>query len=186
MSSQPRRILLGEITTVHGIKGEVIIRSHTANPEDIASYGKLTDESGTRTFRITSARAGPKGGVVARIEGIVDRTAAEKLRGTALYVDRSALPPPEGDNASYITDLVGLRAIDRNGAPLGAVTGVHNFGAGDMIEIAFDGQRTSELIPFTDACVPVVDVAAGTVTVTPPPTVEAAEDQPDETDNDDA
>lgn len=176
MNPKPRRVLLGEITTVHGIKGEVVIRSHTADPEDIAAYGPLSDETGTRTFHVTSARAGPKG-VVARLKGVEDRNAAERLRGTTLYVDRDALPKPEQDNEFYVTDLIGLAAIAEDGKPLGKVVAVQNFGAGDLLEVAIAEQRATELVPFTDACVPHVDLAAGTVTVRPPATLE---DDPDD------
>lgn len=175
MSDKPRRVLLGEITTVHGIKGEVVIRSHTADPEDIAAYGPLTDEAGTRSFQVTSARAGPKG-VVARLKGIDDRNAAERLRGTALYVDRDALPETEEDNEYYVTDLIGLAAVGEDGKPLGKVLAVQNFGAGDLLEVAIAEQRATELIPFTDACVPHVDLTAGTVTVRLPDMLEDDED----------
>lgn len=165
MSAQPR-VLLGEIIGVHGIKGDVVIRSYTANPEAIASYGRLSDAAGTRSYDISPIRSGPKG-VVARIAGIDDRTTAEKLRGTKLYIDRNALPPPE-TGAFYFTDLIGLKAIDLEQKAFGKIVAVHNYGAGDMIEVQIDGQSASELIPFSDAFVPKVDVQGGSVVVIVP------------------
>jgi 16S rRNA processing protein RimM len=158
-----QRVLLGEIISVHGIKGEVIVRCHTADPESISAYGALQDEGGRRAFTVTAVRTGPKG-VIARIDGIQDRTAAEALRGTRLYVERAKLPMPD-DGSYYVTDLVGLSAHDASGGRIGEVTAVHNFGAGDILELSVDGRTATELLPFTDAFVPAVDLTAGTVTV---------------------
>src|SRR5262245_1592560 len=107
-----RRILLGRIAGAHGVRGEVLIKAFTERPEDIAAYGPLDDGTG-RTFRIETARASPKG-VVARIAGIADRTAAEALKGAALYVDRDHLPAP-AEGEFYHADLIGLTAVDAEG-----------------------------------------------------------------------
>lgn len=173
----PSRVLLGEIVGVHGIKGDVIIRSYTADPEDIAAYGSLSDAAGTSLYDITPVRSGPKG-VVARIAGINDRTAAELLRGTKLYVDRAALPPAE-DDAFYFMDLVGLTAVDQEQKAFGKIVAVHNYGAGDIIEVHVEGQRASELVPFSDAFVPRIDLQAGTAVVLLP----AADDSEGEEDS---
>ncbi len=161
-----RRILLGEIGAAHGIKGEVSIRTFTAEPADIAAYGPLSDTTGRREFEISSLRVTPKG-VVARIKGIDDRTAAERLRNTKLFVPRDRLPEPE-EGAYYHEDLIGLDAVDLTGAKLGKITAVLNYGAGDLIEIASPGSRETMLIPFTDAAVPDVDLARRCVTINPP------------------
>jgi 16S rRNA processing protein RimM len=174
------RILLGEIISVHGIKGEVVIRYYTADPESIGDYGLLHDETGARQFTVTPVRANAKG-LVARIAGVSDRTAAEALRGVRLYVERNALPPPE-DGTYYVHDLVGLRAIDQQGAGIGSIAAVHNFGAGDILEIKLDGARTTELVPFTGAFVPTVDLAAGTVTVQLPENAASDDDGPTDAD----
>lgn len=171
---QDRRILLGEITGAHGIRGEVIIRSYTEAPEDIAAYGPLGSEANDRSFTITVRRAMPKG-VVAAIAGLSDRTAAEKLKGTRLYVPRSALPAT-ADSEYFHADLIGLDAIDATGAEIGHVIAVHNFGAGDILEIRKAGAKETLLIPFTDAAVPRVDVAAGQVVVALPEEVLASEE----------
>lgn len=160
--SRPSRILLGEITSVHGIKGDVVIRSYAATPDALAAYGDLTDESGERAFKITVLRSKPNG-VVAHIAGVDDRTTAEGLRGTGLFVDRARLPQADADSY-YHVDLIGLAAVAPQGDTLGKVTAVHNYGAGDFLEIDC-GDSVSELVPFTDAFVPRVDIAAGTVTV---------------------
>ena len=169
------RILLGRIAGAHGIRGEVLIRAFTARPEDIAAYGSL-DDGGGRTFRIESARATPKG-VVARIAGIGDRNAAEALKGAQLYVDRDRLPDLD-EGAFYHADLIGLAAVDAEGRPLGEVVGVHNYGAGDLLELCLAASGKTELVPFTEACVPEVDLATGRAVVVLPAGVDAKEEQP--------
>ena len=170
-SVTPKRILLGRIAGAHGIRGEVIIHAFTEPPENIAAYGPLSDEAGARTFRIETARATAKG-VVARLAGVSDRTAAEALKGVDLYVDRDRLPPAvEGEY--YHADLIGMAAVDPAGQRIGEVVAVQNFGAGDLLEIRLAGARQTELIPFTDAHVPEVDVAARRVVVVLPPTDKA-------------
>lgn len=159
------RILLGHIAGAHGIKGEVLIKSYTGDPLAIADYGPLTDDRG-RTHVIASVRPSNKG-VIARIKGVSDRNAAEALKGTALHVDRSAMPEPE-DGDYYHADLIGLRAVRTDGVELGKVIAVQNFGAGDLLELQLPGARQTEFIPFTDACVPRVDIKNGTVTVVMP------------------
>lgn len=150
-----------------GIKGEVRVKSFTADPADLGSYGPLTDEAGTRRFSL-KVKALAKGLVIARIEGIADRTAAEALKGTGLYVARDALPAPADEEEFYHWDLVGLRVELEDGRPLGQVKAVHDFGAGTVLELA--GEESKGLmLPFTRAVVPVVDLAAGRLVVVPPP-----------------
>ena len=167
-ASGPASILVGTITGAHGIKGEVKVRSFTEKPEDVAAYGPLYDETGRRFTLAVRSRA--KGVVIAAIEGINDRDAAESLRGTNLYVPRAALPALE-EGEFYYTDLVGLRAELADGTQLGTVIGVANFGAGDVIEIA--GAKKTLDLPFTGDVVREVDVAAGRIVVAPPPEQES-------------
>lgn len=163
---KPRPILLGEITGVHGIRGDVVVRSYAAAPEDIAAYGLLDDEGGRRAITLAVVRVTAKG-VVARVAGVNDRSAAEKLKGVKLYVDRARLPEAE-NGAYYHYDLIGLAAVDPDGAPIGEIVAVHNFGAGDILEVRLAGGRSSELLPFTDAVVPEVDIRAGRVVIAMP------------------
>lgn len=162
----PERVLLGHISSAQGIRGEVVIKSYTAVPEDIAAYGPLTDASGTRTFEITVVR-GAKKGVIARIRGIDDRNAAEALRGTELFVDRERLPEPDEDEV-YHADLIGLEAVTSDGMTVGEVVAIQNFGAGDLLEIRLAGRARTEFVPFNHDFVPEIDIAAGRVTVLMP------------------
>ncbi len=158
-------MLLGEIGAAQGLKGEVRIRSFTAAPADIASYGPLEDESGARLIEFASARVTPKA-LIARIKGVGTREAAEALTGTKLYLARSRLPERE-EGEWYHSDLIGLAAIDRDGAAIGTVIAVHNFGAGDLLEIRPSGGGADVLVPFTQEVVPEVDMEAGNLTVVP-------------------
>jgi 16S rRNA processing protein RimM len=159
-------VLLGRIAGAHGIRGEVLIKSFTAAPEDIGAYGALGTKDGSRAFEITGARATPKG-VVARLQGIVDRNAAEALKGIDLYIARDRLPPTS-DDEFYYADLVGMTAVGSDGATLGEIVAVQNFGAGDLLEVRLTAGGRTELFPFTDDVVPEVDIAARRVTVVPP------------------
>lgn len=170
--TKPARMLLGHIGAAHGIRGEVMIRTYTADPADIAAYGPLSDEAGVLTFRISVVRVTDKG-VVARITGVQDRTAAEALRGTALYIERHMLPAA-AEREYYHADLVGLAVLGPDGARIGEVVAVQNFGAGDLLEIRLTGTSRTELIAFTDDFVPTVDLAARTATVILP--VDAPDD----------
>ena len=159
------RICLGRIVGAHGLDGSVLVRSYTAEPGAIGSYGALSDEPGERSFELTVRRVTPKG-VVARIAGVADRTAAERLKGTDLYVARSALPEAEEDEF-YYADLIGLAVEDRNGQRIGTVTRIDNYGAGDVIEVDLDAGGT-RMLPFTRQVVLMVDVAGRRITVDPP------------------
>jgi 16S rRNA processing protein RimM len=159
-------VLLGRIAGAHGISGEVLIKSFTAAPEDIGAYGALGSADGSRVFEITSARPTAKG-VVARLNGIVDRSTAEALKGTDLYVARDRLPPPSNDEF-YYADLIGMTAVGPDGATLGEIVAVQNFGAGDLLEVRPASGGRTELLPFTDEVVPEVDIAARRVTLVPP------------------
>jgi 16S rRNA processing protein RimM len=159
------RICLGIIAGVHGIKGWVRVKSFTAEAEDIVSYGPLTDESGARRLEIELVGAG-KGVLLARIKGVEDRDAAERLKGLRLYVRRAVLPPPE-DDEFYQADLIGLAAMLQDGTHFGTVRAVNDFGAGASIEIEDEAGKTV-VVPFTGAAVPVVDVAGKRIVVVPP------------------
>jgi 16S rRNA processing protein RimM len=161
-----RRVCLGVVTGPHGVKGAVRIKSFTTSPRDIARYGPLEDESGERRFALSVIGEG-KGVLLARLSGVEDRNRAETLRGLRLYLPREKLPQPEEDEY-YHADLIGLTAVLGDGAPLGRVRAVHDFGAGDTLEVEREGQPPL-LVPFTRAVVPVVDIAGGRVVLEPPP-----------------
>lgn len=166
------RICLGRIAGAHGLDGSVLVRSYTAEPDAIGSYGALTDEGGARAFELTVRRVTAKG-VVARIAGVADRTAAEKLKGIDLYVARDALPEAEEDEF-YYTDLIGLAVEDRDGKRIGSVARIDNYGAGDVIEVRLDAGG-SALYPFTKQVVVMVDVAGRRITIDPPVEIEGNE-----------
>ncbi len=168
--AKPNRVLLGRIAGAHGIRGDVLIKTFTAAPELIGAYGPLADKSGARTFEIQSVRVTAKG-VVARLKGVADRNAAEALKGIELYVERERLPAAD-EGEFYHADLIGLAAVDGEGRPVGEIVAVHNFGAGDLIEVRLAGSGKTELVPFTDDAVPEVDIAARRAVVVIPQTDE--------------
>lgn len=180
VSGQDQRILLGRITGAQGLKGEIVVASYAADPGDIASYGPLSDADGRHTFSLSVVRVADKG-VIARVEGVADRTAAEKLKGTELWIDRSLLPAAD-EREYYHADLIGLKAVAPDGRPIGEIVAVENFGAGDLLDIRLDGSPKTELVPFTDACVPEIDFAGRRVVVRFPETTGDA----DPNDDDDA
>lgn len=160
------RVCLGRISGAHGIKGEVRIKPFSERPEDVGAYGPLSDEAGTRRFEVLSVRP-VKGAVVARLDGVADRDQAEALKGVQLYVDRGRLPDQEED-VWYHADLIGLSAFDGNGAGVGTIVAVQNYGAGDLLEIRPADGGPTVLVPFTSDIVPEVDVAGGRIRIDPP------------------
>ena len=158
------RVCVAQIGAAHGIRGEVRLRSFTGDPLAVTAYGPLESEDGKQRFEIEALRPA-KDCFVARLAGVADRNAAEKLTNIRLYVSRDKLPPAE-EGEFYYDDLVGLAAVMPDGAPLGIVTAVLNFGAGDILEIKPAGGETL-LVPFTDAAVPEIDIAARRVVVKP-------------------
>ena len=169
MSSSDRLVLLGAIASVHGVRGLVKLKAFTEREEDLVAYGPLTDAKGERRFAIElKGRAG--GLLLAAIAGVTTRDAAERLRGTELYVARDALPAPEAESW-YWADLEGLAAVGADGVPVGRVEQVLDYGAGPVLQLKrVDGSDL--LLPFTDAYVPAVDVAGGKITVAVPTEVE--------------
>ena len=157
------RILVGIFGAPHGVRGEVRLKSFTGDPMAIADYPRLTDESGARAFRILAARPVKDDMLVVRIEGVSDRSAAEKLTNVSLSLAREDLPPAD-EEEFYHADLIGLRAETRDGSVLGTVAAVQNFGAGDILDVRPEIGE-SLLLPFTKKVVPVVDVAGGCVIV---------------------
>lgn len=171
------RVCVGVVVGAHGIRGGLRVKPFTEDPAAIAAYGPVEDETGERRFRL-KVQGHAKGVVTVTAQGVADRNAAEALKGTRLYVARHRLPAPEEDEF-YYSDLIGLAAEAEDGTPLGTVKGVFDFGAGDVFELALPDGR-SEMLPFTQAVVPVVDVKAGRLVVVPPAVIEAREGERDE------
>ena len=157
-------VCVAQVGTAHGVRGAVKLRTFTEDPAGVAAYGPLFDERGRELFSVEVLHR-VKGGVVVRIEGLDSREAAEALRGQRLYVPRRLLPEP-GEEEFYHEDLVGLPVSGPGGEDLGRVVAVHNFGAGDLIEVRGHGAE-SLMVPFTREAVPEVDVKAGRVVVDP-------------------
>lgn len=161
------RVCVARIGAAHGVRGEVKLWSFTEDPAAVASYGPLETQDGLRQFEIEELRRA-KDHFVARISGIEDRTAAEKLRNLELYVPRARLPKIDDADTFYHADLIGLDAVTMNGTQVGTVHALHNFGAGDIIEIAPLGSGDPLMLPFNEATVPKIDLAAKQIVIVPP------------------
>lgn len=159
------KVCIAQIGAAHGVRGEVRLKAFTQDPLSVTRYGALESEDGARRFEIEAARPA-KDMLVARFKGITDRNAAETLKNIRLYVAREKLPRPEADEF-YHADLVGLTALKQNGETVGTVKAVHNFGAGDLLEIEPAGGATM-MLPFNETTVPLVDIAGGRIVVEPP------------------
>ncbi|MCC6949452.1 MAG: 16S rRNA processing protein RimM [Bradyrhizobiaceae bacterium] len=157
-----QRVRVGRIGAAHGIRGEVRLFVDADDPLDVKKLGALEDEAGARCFRIVALRQG-KGHLIARLEGVDDRTAAERLTNLELYVPRDRLPQQKDKDTFYQADLVGLRVESADGERLGTLLAVQNFGAGDILEISPPGGGESFMIPFRDPFVPAVDIEGGKV-----------------------
>jgi 16S rRNA processing protein RimM len=159
-----RKICVGVISGAHGVRGLVRLRSFTAEPEAIFSYKPLADEDG-KIFK-PKLKSAAKDFFIASLDGVEDRDAAEALRNMKLYVTRNALPKPK-KREYYERDLLGLMACDASGKDYGTVQAVHNYGGGPFLEIGTT-KKNGFMLPFTDACVPEIDVDAGRVTIAVP------------------
>jgi 16S rRNA processing protein RimM len=156
--AKDRLVALGVITGAHGIKGEVVLRSYTAEPEAITRYGPLQTTNG-ETIEVVRLRP-RKDGFIAALKHVTDRNRAEELRGSELFIARDKLPAPANDEV-YLEDLIGLDAVTASGAALGKIIRVANFGAGDLIELEIPGLKDTVLVPFVPSYVPEVDIENG-------------------------
>jgi 16S rRNA processing protein RimM len=163
------RICVARIGAAHGVRGEVRLWTFTDDPLAVTHYGPLSTKDGTRQLEVTKAREA-KDHLVATFKGIADRSSAEKLNGIELYIARDQLPATD-DDEYYHADLIGLAAETAAGEPLGRVIAMHNFGAGDIIEIAPPAGSTI-MLPFTNAVVPTVDLNGGRVVIELPAEIE--------------
>ena len=162
-------ICVARIGAAHGVRGAVKLWTFTEDPFAVKEYGPLLTKDGARQFEVTHVREA-KDHLVATLKGIATREDAERLNGIELYIAREKLPATEEDEY-YHADLIGLAAVNAANEPLGRVTAIHNFGAGDIIEIA-PPQGTTMLLPFTNAVVPTVDLNGGRVVIELPQEIE--------------
>jgi len=158
-------VQMGIFGAAVGLKGEIRIKTYTEDPLAIGDYGPLLGKDG-RSYEITDLREAGEV-VVARIKGIADRTAAERLTNLPLYVPRQVLGQPEDEDEFFHADLIGLRAELEDGTAIGTVAALHDFGAGDVLEIRTLSGKSIDY-PFTKAVVPLVDIAGGRLVVVPP------------------
>jgi len=168
----PSQICVARIGAAHGVRGAVKLWTFTEDPLAVTRYGQLMTKDGARQFEVTHVREA-KGHLVATLKGIATREEAERLNGVELYVAREKLPATSEDEY-YHTDLIGLAAVNAAGEPLGRVIAIHNFGAGDIIEIAPPNGATM-LLPFSNAVVPTVDLEGGRVVIELPDEIEGDE-----------
>ena len=162
-------VCVARIGAAHGVRGAVKLWTFTEDPFAVKRYGPLLSKDGKRQFEVAQAREA-RDHLVATFKGVTTRDEAERLNGIELYVPREKLPATD-DDEYYHTDLIGLAAVTTDGEPLGHVAAIHNFGAGDIIEIA-PPKGTTLLLPFTNAVVPEVDLTGGRVVIALPQEIE--------------
>jgi 16S rRNA processing protein RimM len=163
------QICVARIGAPHGVRGAVKLWTFTEDPLAVMHYGPLATKDGARKFEVANAREA-NGHLVATLKGVASREDAERLNGIELYIPRDKLPATD-DDEYYHADLIGLAAVNTALEPIGKVIAIHNFGAGDIIEIA-PPQGATLLLPFTNAVVPTVDLAAGRVVIQIPGEIE--------------
>ena len=161
------RICVARIGAAHGVRGEVKLWSFTEDPAAVATYGPLETQDGAQRFEIEALRPA-KDHFVARIAGVGDRDAAEKLRNLELFIPRARLPKIDDADTFYYADLIGLDAVTLDGTRVGTVQALHNFGAGDIVEIKPAGSGDPLMLPFNETTVPTIDLAAKRIVVVPP------------------
>ena len=158
MTKLDNPIQMAIIGAAHGVRGEVRVKTFTGDPMALGDYGPLRDADG-RAYTVAALRPA-KNVLVVRFRELASREAAEAATGTALYIDRSALPDDLDDDEFYHADLIGLAVRDETGAEIGRIAAVQNFGGGDIVEIALSGKGTV-MVPFTLAAIPEISVKGG-------------------------
>lgn len=161
------RICIGAVAGAFGVRGELRLKSFTATPEDIATYGPVTSQDGAQSYTITLTGQATKGALIARLSGVATKEQADALRGLRLFVERDRLPALP-DDEYYHADLIGLEVFDTGGTLLGRVKSVQNHGASDILEIHGPGLKSTVLLPFTLEAAPTVDLASGRIIADPP------------------
>ena len=168
-------IQVARVAGAFGVKGEVRLSTFTDSPLAVLNYRDLKREDGSHALHLLSGRSF-KGGVIARAREIETKEQADRLRGLKLFIDRAILPPPDEDEF-YLADLIGTQAYAPDGTLMGKVKAVHDFGAGDLLEIEPAAGRGGWYLPFTRECVPDIDLAAGRLTAVRPPEVSGEDDK---------
>lgn len=158
-----KKVCLGKIVGVHGVRGEVKVKSFTVVDKNIAAYGALEDKDAERHFEL-KVTGHSKDLLRVKITGVEDRTTAETLIGTELYAPRGVLPELKAEEIYYEADLVGLKVLDEQKAEVAKVIGFYNFGAGDILEIKLKDGR-SEMLPFNKGYVPEINLDEGYIIV---------------------
>lgn len=166
MDNPGELICVASIAGAYGIRGEVRLKSYTADPETIEDYNPLVTADGSRSFQVGILHP-IKNGLAARLTSVATKEEADALKGVDLFVPRSRLPSLP-DDEFYHADLIGLEVFDTGGTALGRVKAVMNHGAGDLLEIHAPGQSATVLLPFTKAAVPTVDLTSGRIIADPP------------------
>ena len=161
------RICVAQIGAAHGMRGEVKLWSFTADPMAVADYGPLESEDGARVFEIETLRPA-KDHLVARLAGVRDRNAAERLTNIRLYVPRERLPAAEAGRVLSCRPDRACGGGARRARRSARVVAIHDFGAGDLIELRLAGERDTVMLPFTATTVPAVDIAGGRIVIDPP------------------
>ena len=159
-------VCVGVISGVHGVRGQVRIKWFTEAPENLIAYSPLASADGATSYKLGKAEI-RKDTIVAAIDGITDRNQAEALKGVELYVRSSRFEPPAEDEWFY-SDLVGLSVRDGDDEDLGTLIAVQNYGAGDLLEVRFEGRKNSVFLPFDRETVTEVNIQDGFVRVPNP------------------
>ncbi|MEP1143037.1 MAG: ribosome maturation factor RimM [Henriciella sp.] len=156
-------VVIGAILGAHGVRGDVRVKSFTAEPDALFEYAPFLDDAGK--VLIAPVRARPaKDHFIVTPKTMLQKEEWDGLKGTKLYVPRDALPAPD-DDEFYIEDLVGLDVFTGGDTPLGRVKAVLNHGAGDLIEVDPKNGAKSVLVPFTLEDVPVIDLGLKRIVV---------------------
>lgn len=171
-----KRVCIGKIVAAHGIKGEVKVQPRVSNPEGWDKLGMLENHDASSLFHIKVVGKS-SANVRVKIKGIDTRNDAETLIGTELYVDRDKLPELD-DDEYYLQDLIGLDVcLKTPDNVIGKVARFSNFGAGDIIELKLEGQRGTEMLPFTKQYVPEINISEGYIVVSSATMIFAADDE---------
>ena len=159
-----KRVCIGKIVAAHGIRGEVKMQSFTASPSDLDKLGAVENKDADKVFCL-KVMGVTSSNVRVKIKGVDDRNTAEALIGTEFYIDRAKLPEL-GEDEYYHFDLVGLKVcLQTKNKVIGTVSGFSNFGAGEIIELKLNGQRETEMLPFTKEYVPEINIDGGYIIV---------------------